>query len=246
MGMTKLIVPDAHVYPGDDMRRFHALAKFIGKRRPEVIIVGGDFWDMQSFCAYNSALEDEGARYSEDFLCGHTALDIMEQCIGKKSRIKRYILEGNHEWRVSRYLHKHPKMIGTISEEGFARPGWTRVPYEGKHPGRLVIDDIVFRHYFTTRCGREFSGRYPARTILADAHVNCITFHHHIRDFAEMTREDGVRIRAWSAGCFVDPDTWMGYAGPYQRHWWSGVMFMHGDMDEEWISTKRLLREYGG
>lgn len=107
---TAIILPDVHLKEsiGKD---YAAVKPFIKKIKPDVIILLGDFMDVNSLSAwdYDKKRKMEGRRYKKEIDCAKEELDFLQ----KYCKEIIYI-EGNHEDRVNRYLDKNPEMEGII------------------------------------------------------------------------------------------------------------------------------------
>src|ERR1017187_4025055 len=73
---TTLVVPDAHVKPGEDLTRFSKLGNLITDKKPDHIVLMGDFVTLESLSAWDlgKAGKMEGKRYSEDCKAGIQAI----------------------------------------------------------------------------------------------------------------------------------------------------------------------------
>src|SRR6185369_3275942 len=76
---TTLVVPDAHVSPNQDLARFASLGNLITDKKPDNIILMGDFATLDSLSAWDlgKAGKMEGKRYSEDCKAAIQAIDLM-------------------------------------------------------------------------------------------------------------------------------------------------------------------------
>lgn len=98
---TVLVIPDAHVTNNTDLSRFDYVSKLIEERRPNTILIGGDFADMLSLSAWEKSnrLAVEGRRLKLEIDAVNDALD---RLLSFKNRLPYYkprliFLEGNHE-----------------------------------------------------------------------------------------------------------------------------------------------------
>ena len=98
---TTLVIPDCHVTNDTDLSRFDYVSKLIEERRPDTILIGGDFADMLSLNSFdrNNKLTIEGRRLKLEIDAVNEALD---RLLSYKKRVKDYnprliFLEGNHE-----------------------------------------------------------------------------------------------------------------------------------------------------
>lgn len=117
--MIHLVIPDPHAHPDYHNKRFEALGNLIVDLKPDKVICLGDFADLPSLCSYDKGTKGfEGRRYKDDI---DSALDAQEKLFdpikkAKKKRPEFYMLEGNHEHRISRAISADAaKLDGIIS-----------------------------------------------------------------------------------------------------------------------------------
>ena len=99
--------------------------------RDDVIIHGGDHFDVPSLCAHSSMKEREGARYLEDIEWGVRGLDLFNRVSGWTGR-KEYV-GGNHgPGRISTLVGSHPYLEGVISLDDLRLEelGWNYTPFK--------------------------------------------------------------------------------------------------------------------
>lgn len=141
-----LIIPDTH-------RPFHhvkayslcmEVAQYVGVKE---IYILGDYADFYSVSSHSkdprifSMLEEEVV----DVLAGLQELDDLFP------RAKKVFIEGNHEWRLERYLTQQaPALFGVTSTynilEFDKRPNWTFVPYGPNQSVQVAGSKLVARH----------------------------------------------------------------------------------------------------
>jgi len=145
-------IADTQVVPSAPLEHLHAVARYIWKHKPRLIVHIGDHWDFESLNYYASALEKEGRRLKDDLVSGAKALDIIKDyidmknssCKQKKYKPEMHFVMGNHENRLNRYIESHPELSGFINlREMIERAGW--VVHEFLEP--FWFDDICFNHF---------------------------------------------------------------------------------------------------
>lgn len=237
---THLIIGDAHARPGISNDRFSWLGSLVAELRPDVIVDIGDWEDMPSLSSYDLGKKSyEGRRYKKDL---EAAWDAREKFITplreynkkqakKKEKLYRptmYALGGNHfEGRIKKAIELSAMLEGTISVEDGRHEefGWDYVPF--LEP--LYVDGICYQHYFTSGImGRPIAGEHPAYSLLSKQHTSCVQGHSHLLDLAVRTKPNGDTIWGIHAGCYLAPDQWEDYAGPANRMWRKGVLFLSG------------------
>lgn len=116
---------------------FDGILKFLKKEKPNLLILGGDFMNIDSLSRWSLAggkrLTLEGKRFAKECKYAEALLDRLQLASGKDCKI--IYLEGNHEDWVNQYIEQHPEMQGIIDlplmlnleERGIA---W--IPYRSK------------------------------------------------------------------------------------------------------------------
>lgn len=185
------MVGDAHISNNQDLTRFDALGNFILDKRPNYLILMGDFLTLNCLSAWDKDKRKlmEGRRYSLEIDAGNEALDKILGPINKYNNslkrnkqkliyIKKVYIEGNHSFRISRYLEKDPTFDGQVgiikdlrlNERDFEWVpygdyfyvngiGLTHVPFSGAGPisgmnlcrkaSMLSVKSVVFGHCFS-------------------------------------------------------------------------------------------------
>jgi hypothetical protein len=159
--MKIVYIPDTQVKPGTPTDHILAAGNYIVKHRPNVVVVGGDWWDMESLSSFNSSREAEGKRVLKDLMAGNDAMELFMKPLlklqRKQKKDKKRVYKprlvftvGNHDpqVRLPRYLETNPLMAGMIEERsttnllksyGFEVYDFLDV---------VNIEGIRFSHYF--------------------------------------------------------------------------------------------------
>ena len=75
MSKTHFYIPDCQIREGDDTTFLKAIGNYIVKKKPDVIICGGDFADMPSLSSYDVGKKSfEGRRYLKDIEASKAAM----------------------------------------------------------------------------------------------------------------------------------------------------------------------------
>lgn len=256
MSNTHLIFTDSHVADGDNYKRFHALSKLIIHRRPDVVVNGGDFFDMPSLSSYDVGKAGyDDRRLIKDLKSGWKAQQIlMEPIKSRKKRLPLFIsLEGNHEHRLTKAVStKHTLLEGIVDYRSFGwhKIGWQYVPYLGDTPDTISIDGIQYSHFVpTTGTSRAKAGLNLAHHLVSNCLASVVVGHSHNLDVSRRVGIDNVTRWGVVAGCFLNKNSpSFKYAGTGVKDWWSGVVILHGVSngtfeDYEVISMNTLLDE---
>ena len=145
---TIFVIGDAQVKQGIDLAYIHWVGSYIARKKPEIIVNIGDWYDMQSLSSYDKGqLSAEGRRVKADIEAGDTALDIIESYIKsvKDYNPRKVVTLGNHEDRIDRFVSTHPEFDGFIGTDklAFSKHGWE--VYKFLTP--VNICGINFVHY---------------------------------------------------------------------------------------------------
>jgi hypothetical protein len=139
------VIPDVQVRPGDVVDHLDWIAQDIVRRKPDVIVCIGDFWDLPSLSSYSPAggVAKEGARLLDDLKAGEDAMArLMGPVHFEIQRLKRrkqrawnprlIFTEGNHEYRAARFASDDARFQGVVGTHlcNVEHFGFERYPYE--------------------------------------------------------------------------------------------------------------------
>jgi len=253
--MTRHIyISDPQIKPGRDTAFLNAIGNYCADKKPDSIILAGDFADMPSLSLYDVGKKSfEGRTYKADIDSVHAGMDVLMSPINneinrirknkKKQWKPRLVLTlGNHEHRINRAIDLDRKLDGLISIDDlkYESWGWEVVPF--LEP--INIDGVLYSHYFTSgEMGRAISS---ARQILLKKHMSCVAGHKQGRDVSYDKRGDGRQITAIIAGSsYPDDEEYLDHQS--NKHW-RGIVLLNsvtdGQFDECFISTEYLLRKW--
>lgn len=253
MSKTHLFVTDQHTHYKHHNKRAEYLGHLINETKPDVVIFGGDLYDMPSLSSYDKGRRSfQGRTYSADV---NTGLDFLDRCFSiirkQKKKLPYFVfLEGNHEHRIAKALDLQPELEGTISFEdlGLNRYFDKIIRYDGGTPGVETIDGISYAHYFVSGVmGRPISGEHPAYSLLSKQFGSCSAGHIHTADYAIRTNSDGSKLHGLLGGCFFDYAS--DWAGEANRLYWRGCVLKRnvakGNYDPTFISLDWMKKQYG-
>lgn len=135
------IIPDTHI-PFHDKRAWKLNLQVIKKRKPQKLIILGDFGDFYSISAHQKNPKHRNLLLVDEVAAVESALDTLDQIApGEK-----YFIQGNHEWRFDRYISERaPDLYGLTTTEklfNLKKRGWKYVPYH-QH---IRIGKVYFTH----------------------------------------------------------------------------------------------------
>lgn len=250
-----LVIPDAQIKDGVDVRHLDWIGKLIVDKQPDVIVQIGDFADMPSLSSYDQGKKSfEGRRYTKDIEASQQAMGRLltplalynaRQYANRKKiyRPRQVLTLGNHEDRIDRAINTDPKLEGLISikDLGYEGFGWEVVPFLDV----IEIDGVCFSHYFVTGV----SGRpvTSANALITKKHVSCVMGHNQQDGIASQYTGANKRITGIFAGaCYLHDED---YLGPQGNVHWRGVWMLNdvneGEFEPMQLSLKYLEKKYG-
>lgn len=245
-----LFIPDTQVRDGVDITHIKEAGKLLIKRKPEVVIVIGDWWDFPSLSTHTPAqrIAYEQKSYVKDLQAGIRAMEIflrpMEQFNKRQRENKKRLYDplmvftcGNHEYRADRLVEQQPILEGLLPrcEDYLRDKGFHVIPYKQK----VEIDGITYSHL----CPQTRSAGAVERThlIMQRRNSSWSVGHSQILDYYVSPHKP--RLQCLIAGAFYSHDEV--YKEGSNDHW-RGLVYKHnvkdGTYDPEFISIERLLR----
>jgi hypothetical protein len=255
--MRHLFIPDTQVKEGVPLKHLHALGKYIVDKKPEVIVMIGDFWDMPSLSSYDVGKKSyEGRRYVKDIEAGirgmHTLLCPLWEYNAKRKRDKKKLYKprlvfclGNHEQRIIRAAETDPKLEGLI---GYHDLKLEEMGWEVHNFMDIVeIDGIHYSHYFVnpdSLAKRPIGGTMDNK--LKGLGFSFSMGHQQTLQYGIRHRTNGEAIQGLVAGAFYAHDEeYMGVQG--NKHWRGVIMknnVENGTYDPNFVSIDYLMKRY--
>jgi len=253
--MKHLVIPDVQIRDGDNTDFLRCIGNYIVAKKPDKIVCLGDFADMPSLSSYDIGKKSfEGKRYTKDINASIDAMNVLFDPLDKynfqqvKTKHKRYepelfMLEGNHEHRITRAVNNDAKLEGLLSTSDLLYKelfGWKVFPFLEV----AVIDGVAYSHYFVTGvAGRAASS---AQVQLNKKHMSCVAGHQQGLQIATGVRADQKLITSIIAGsCYEHNED---YLGPQANNHWRGILVLHdvddGQFDLMPVSLKYLKGKY--
>ena len=251
--MKICVIPDTQVKPDVPLDHLLYAGRYIASKKPDVIVMIGDWWDMESLCSYDKGKASfEGRRYKKDIDAGNLAMDLFLQPIktererlkvNKKKQWKpRMVFTiGNHEQRIERAIENDCILEDTIGYQDLNLDDWEVADF--LQP--VIIEGVAFSHYFTTGVmGRPVTS---ARAMLTKKMMSCVMGHVQDRDIAYGKRADNARLTGLFAGMYTQHDE--AYLGNQGNGSWKGIWMLNevesGSFDELPVSLNYLRGKYG-
>lgn len=241
-----LCIGDAHVEPGQSLKRFKALANFLREHPVRRVVAMGDFVSFDSLSAWDRDKRKrmEHRRYVRDVAVGRMALSPIEEAVRLYGADLFYI-EGNHEDRVKRYLDIDPTFDGAINVHADLCPDWHWVPYKDD----FTYHGVSFTHIPHNEAGKAIGGKGVCDKALGLYHNSVVFGHTHGLSFSCMHRHNAPHLnQAVNVGCFFEHVA--EYAQGSITSYWRGIVLLDhvsfNRVDIKTISLSRLLKDYGG
>lgn len=257
-----LVIPDPHESPEyDSVARNESIGNLIVKRRPDRVVILGDFLSLDSLSAwdFDKRLVMEGRRYRGDVAAGNKALDAMLKALGKLQERQRtnkdkiykpelVFCMGNHEHRLDRYIEKNASLEGSLNvtqDLKLHERGFIVIPYGEYHQ---TEEGVQYTHCPLNDANQAPSGKYAIERVLELVATSTVFGHLH-RWCAVDSNKHGAAgvLKVLACGCSFEHTP--AYVKGASSRFWRGVALLHhhaaGDFDTEQISLTRLRRLYG-
>ncbi len=246
---SHMFVPDCQNRPGIPVNHILAAANYAADRKPDVIILAGDWWDLPSLSSYEKPGSSffDGVSLNEDIEHGNTMMDVFLTKIRKKRGYSPEIhfLMGNHEARMDRAIRDEPtRLNGILGQHLFHLPSEVHVH---QFLEIVRIDGIMYSHYFVNpqsalrnALGGQMDNRLnKLKGSFTQGHVQTL-------QWGAQDLPGGQRIIGCVAGAFYQHEE--EYAGPQGQNYWRGIVMKHevhgGEYDPMMVSISYLLENY--
>jgi len=145
---TALVIPDCHI--PFESKLYDVMLKISSLVDIHEVVILGDYLDLYglSFYDQNPDLGDMADLYDREIECGNHRLDEIDQLFNKA---KKVYLEGNHEYRIKKFLSKNAKALRnriSIPEElSLSKRGkWSWVPFTKLQTHSVLGSNLQARH----------------------------------------------------------------------------------------------------
>lgn len=215
-----LVLSDIHV-PFHDPVAMTAAIKHGIEEKPDAVLLNGDTLDF--YAKSDHEKDPRKVKWKEELDAGRKVLRMMREAF---PNVPIYFKEGNHEYRMERFLMRHaPTLLGM---EEFELPVLLRMGEVGveyiRNKRMVHAGDLTIGH------GDEYKGSggvNPARWASLRARESLMIGHfHRVSEHIERTVRGDVR-GYWSLGCLCELQP--GYL-PY-NDWSHGFALVHLDGD---------------
>ena len=222
LNITRVVwFTDAHNQPGLNTERFEWLANFVNDQKPDYLIDGGDFDDMNSLCHYERN-DSWAGKFKPTFMADLEASEIARDILDTKIThpCEKHFILGNHEDRLYQFENLNPELYGMMQhayEE--IHHQWAMTRYRGY----LDIAGVDFTHVPMNGMNRPMGGTRCAVQAAAKSIRDICFGHTHTYGYWEETKLGPNRsTTAICGGCFM-PDKYVPkYAQGSAKGYWYG------------------------
>jgi hypothetical protein len=233
MTKTHMVIPDCQVKPGHDVSYLRTIGQYMVEKKPNTVILLGDFADMPSLSVYDFGKRSfEGRRYRNDIAAAKDGMAILLEPIieynkrAKENKKKLYtprmvLTLGNHEDRITRAINDDGKLEGTIGlfDLEYEKYGWEVYPYLDV----VLLDGVAYSHYFAS--GVLNRPVTSARALVTKKHMSCVQGHNQKMEIYNEYRADGKMLTGLFAGCCYLHDE--DYLGPQGNNYFRGIHMLY-------------------
>lgn len=235
-----LVIPDCHI-SAEHKRAYELMLKAAktlnNGRGPAFVAILGDYGDFISVTGHQRRAFEERFLYREAAAI-NARLDQIDKLWPKAPKT---FIEGNHEWRLARYLDsKAPELVDTMNIKSLLRldrrPRWTFVPYGPDQLVRVAGSRLYARHEPLA------GGTLPAHGSVIKAGCSIIYGHTHQAQASQVVMANGDTHIGVSVGWLGDARK-PAFAYVRGHHQWSlgfGVVTVlpNGDF---FVETARII-----
>lgn len=203
---TALIIPDCHI-PFEDQKAYQLMiesAKYIRDHQGlHEIVILGDYVDFFGFSFHdkNPNFAKPADLLTREIDCANIRLDELDR---EFPEARKKFLEGNHEFRLKRYIEKYAPMLDGMKKMNVPgqlglenRPHWSFYPFHHMQHCQVMETNLFARHCPPVG-GTDFN-------VAKQAGDSIIYGHTHQKGYAEWhTKVLGRKVVAINAGCLVD------------------------------------------
>lgn len=248
---THIVIPDTQCKPGVPLEHLSWAGQYVARRKPDTVIIIGDWWDMPSLSSYDAGKKSfEGRMYKEDVEAGHRGMELFMAPIRKMktTRPRLVFLYGNHEERILRAVESDRKLEGTIGYHDLKLESYRFETYQFLEV--VNLDGIAYSHFFPRAASgsvmQSKRGAPNAKAQLQRQGGSCTAGHQQGLDVACLPL--GGKLQ-WGliAGSFYQHDE--AYLSPQGNDHWRGIVVKHevlnGSYNPMFVSLDYLRGRYG-
>jgi len=260
MTKTAVVFSCAHSDPGVSNERFSWLGEFLYDLKPDYVVDLGDGADMRSLNTYDTRYPQALVmqNYGEDI---ETYNDSQERIRWKFRHLKRrkpYFIgfEGNHENRIKKAIAHDPRLEDKKGQGYGVSFGHLQTDhwfddyheYENSAPTLVNYDGVLYGHYVSSgNYGTAMSTKHHGYSLVEKLACSASVGHSHKFNYYHKADARPTPLNGLVVGCFKGAEE--AWAGQANNEWRKGLVVKreleNGNYDLEWVSLKRLEKEYG-
>lgn len=257
MSKTVVVYSCAHADPRVSNERFDWLGQFLYDLRPDYAVDLGDGADMRSLNSYDTRKPEAivSQNYEADIEVYNDSQERIRAPFKRAKRKRpRFIgFEGNHEHRIKTALTTDPRLEGQkygVSFDHLQTKLWFDEyhEYENGAPALVSYDGVLYGHYVASgNFGSAMSTKHHGYSLVEKLACSATVGHSHKFNYYHKADARPSPLNGLVVGCFKGAEeTWAGQAN---SEWRKGLVVKRevedGNYDLEWVSLKRLQKEYG-
>lgn len=197
-----LVLPDIHA-PFHDMKAIGSILSYASTQHVDELVQLGDYVDADAVNAHDEGKRrtQEGRRLIDEYSVANELLDQLTDAVRVKNRgAKLVMLKGNHEWRVDRWVDKHPEVEGLVEVEN-----GLRLTARGVHWVQSYPYGEAYKMGKLHAIHGAYTNKYHAAKHLDEYGINLIYGHVHSIQTASKPGHGGMKTtEAISIGCLCD------------------------------------------
>lgn len=251
--MRVLAIGDIHAGPGMPTEHLGWIAEHAVETKPTHVVQIGDFGDWAS-CSHHEGNETVKGRLKPSFTADEDAVHAAYEALwGRMTRagLNASFLQtdGNHEYRVDRFVNAHPELQGDWDLRVRQIPA--RFNVERREYGEwLFLGGVGFIHHPVTVMGKPYGGKFPENQIANDAIYSIVWGHSHKSSVIHRAKiGQNRRVTVLNLGTAMPEGYTPAYAQWSTTGWGYGVFDLRisgGQItDHTYTSINELGRRYG-
>lgn len=194
-----LVLPDIH-YPVEDKRTMTAVEGYMASQKWDEMVYLGDVMDFNCISSHNknNLRAVEGSSLAEDYDYVNGKFQLHRSIVGFNTKIT--YLEGNHEFRLERFIDANPRLKGMVEVEHALdlkrrKINWVRSWSKGE-VYRIGKANFIHGIYTTEHHAKAHVMAYGENIFYGHMHD--------LQQFSFTRKGDNKTITAHSLGCLCD------------------------------------------
>jgi len=193
-----LVIPDCHI-PYEDKRAYDLMLEVAVDIDPDEIVILGDYADFYAVNGHGKDADLAGMLLQDEI---YEVILRLRQLCKMFPRAKKVYIEGNHEYRLERYIAKRcADLYGLVTLEAILELkllGFQYVPYGPMQKYSILDSPLVARHEPLA------GGKHVAQNTVEKAMSSVIFGHTHRIQEAQVVTMNGENLRGISSGWLGD------------------------------------------